>query len=354
MRRLGTLEDERGASAVLVAILLSALIGFTALAVDVGTLYAERAQLQNGADAAALAVAKACAADAASCSSSGQAVRASAFSGGSMNDGNAVTAVDSPVMPTPTTSGKVTVHTETPDLAHPFAAAIGFDATDVPAQATAEWGYVGGGEFIPLAIAECEIERGIADAGSIGTPFKLLTDATPSGGGGGGAGGGGAGGGGAPSTPDPCDDADYPGGFSWLTDDNCRITLNPDNIVPGENGNNTGGTGCGTSFLNDLLDETVLVALYDEVTGLSGTGSHGEYTISKFAAFHITGYSAVMPSGGATTEYIGSPYDASPYKFTGSERGLQGYFIEYVSVAEALLLTSVGSPSDPMFVRLID
>ena len=37
------------------------LLGFAALAVDVGMLYAERTQLRNGADAVALAIAQKCA-----------------------------------------------------------------------------------------------------------------------------------------------------------------------------------------------------------------------------------------------------------------------------------------------------
>ena len=37
------------------------LLGFAALAVDVGMLYAERTQLRNGADAAAIAIAQKCA-----------------------------------------------------------------------------------------------------------------------------------------------------------------------------------------------------------------------------------------------------------------------------------------------------
>lgn len=49
------LSDQRGASAVLIAIMLVMLIGFAALAVDIGYLYATRNELQNVADAAALA-----------------------------------------------------------------------------------------------------------------------------------------------------------------------------------------------------------------------------------------------------------------------------------------------------------
>ena len=59
MRRL---SGDNGAVAVLVAILAVVLFGFAALVIDVGALYHERRQLQNGADAAAFAVAQACAA----------------------------------------------------------------------------------------------------------------------------------------------------------------------------------------------------------------------------------------------------------------------------------------------------
>jgi Flp pilus assembly protein TadG len=64
-RRLTGLRDDggRGAVAVLVAILIGAgvLFGMAALVVDVGQIYENRAELQNGADAGALAVAKSCA-----------------------------------------------------------------------------------------------------------------------------------------------------------------------------------------------------------------------------------------------------------------------------------------------------
>ena len=49
------LKDQRGATAVIVAIVLVVLIGFAAFAVDIGYLYATRNELQNIADAAALA-----------------------------------------------------------------------------------------------------------------------------------------------------------------------------------------------------------------------------------------------------------------------------------------------------------
>jgi Flp pilus assembly protein TadG len=70
--------NDRGAVALLVALLLGAgaLTGLLGLVVDGGRLYAERRVVQNGADAAALAVAQNCALERPECASqaSGQAV----------------------------------------------------------------------------------------------------------------------------------------------------------------------------------------------------------------------------------------------------------------------------------------
>ena len=55
------LRDERGAVGVVVALLMVPLIGFAAIAIDVSAMYAERQQLQTGADAGALAIAQDCA-----------------------------------------------------------------------------------------------------------------------------------------------------------------------------------------------------------------------------------------------------------------------------------------------------
>lgn len=62
-RRLTTsrVGNDRGAVAVIVALLMVVFLGFAAIAIDVGRLYVERRQLQNGADAAALAIAQDCA-----------------------------------------------------------------------------------------------------------------------------------------------------------------------------------------------------------------------------------------------------------------------------------------------------
>jgi Flp pilus assembly protein TadG len=58
-RWLAWSRDESGSVAVITAVCLVFLIGFVALVVDVGHLYSVRNELQNAADAAALAGARA-------------------------------------------------------------------------------------------------------------------------------------------------------------------------------------------------------------------------------------------------------------------------------------------------------
>jgi hypothetical protein len=74
MQRVGVLSGfrrrgERGGAAAIVAVLLGGgvVMGFAAISMDVGTIMLERRQLQNGADAAAYAMARHCAIDPTTC-----------------------------------------------------------------------------------------------------------------------------------------------------------------------------------------------------------------------------------------------------------------------------------------------
>ncbi len=87
MRRLKSQHGkERGAAGVLVAVMMLVLIGAGAMAVDVGQIYAERAQLQNAADAGAMAAAKQCH-EAGGCSVLQATTWAAELSGPNSNDG---------------------------------------------------------------------------------------------------------------------------------------------------------------------------------------------------------------------------------------------------------------------------
>lgn len=70
-RRTFMIREERGAVTTIVGVMLAAgvILGMGALSIDVGSIMWERRQLQNGADAAALALASSCAKGSTSCSS---------------------------------------------------------------------------------------------------------------------------------------------------------------------------------------------------------------------------------------------------------------------------------------------
>jgi Flp pilus assembly protein TadG len=327
MRRMMR-RSERGGVAVWVAMSIIPLLVVIALVADVGMLYWEKGQLQNGADSAALAVAQNCGNDPAGCSAEANGVAAN-FAGSNVNDIEANASISE--FSVSGSSGSVRVTTSTLEggataIAHPFTSLFAPGATTVTATAKAVWGVPVSGQTIPLAIAECELAERLATVGST-PPTRILirndTNATcPSGG---------------------------AGGFGWLADADCSVQVADDGVVLGTVGNNENGTGCPTDFALSLLGTTVLVPLYDYSAGTGASPTDPvRYTISRFAAFYITG---VKPRGGASAVYLGG----SPLTpvFPGPARGIQGYFVRYVELSEALEIGN-GPNYGLMVVRLTE
>src|SRR3954471_9434456 len=137
------LRGERGAAAVVLSLLMVPMLGFAAIAVDIGSLYAERARLQVAADASSLAVAQDCARGA--CGN----MVGTASAMVAANDGAASAAP--PVLRNNPLS--VTVQGSTP-VQHWFAPVLGYDATAVGASATVAWGAPGAGTAVlPLTFS---------------------------------------------------------------------------------------------------------------------------------------------------------------------------------------------------------
>jgi Flp pilus assembly protein TadG len=169
MRRLK--QDESGATAVIVAILLTVLVGITAFVVDIGDVLWERRMLQNSADAAALAVAIDCA--------QGDCLDYQATASAYAEDNNfrgahVVSVVGSDGVSPPTPEGlEVTVTTSTGDssgegrLRQWFAGVLGQDeGLATGAAATAVWGAVSMADSaLPLTISMCDWED------ALGFPF---------------------------------------------------------------------------------------------------------------------------------------------------------------------------------------
>ncbi|WP_210480636.1 pilus assembly protein TadG-related protein [Naasia sp. SYSU D00948] len=305
MRRLiSRLREEQGASAVMVGILLIPLIGCLAISLDVGALYVERAQLQNGADAAALAIAQECAEDGV-CNSPG--ALANTFSDSNANDGLA-----NNLAPSFPNSHTVVVSTSTQvagggnAIEHPFARLIGVDSTTVHATATAEWGSPAASSVVlPIAMSYCDFRPALD-----GTLQLIRYDENKT-----------------------CNNAagePIPGGFGWLkrsSNGTCDAFVDLDTSSAGSEAGNSYPGAC-DSVMSDLEGRTVLVPIFDRA--LTTTGTAKSYHIYGFAAFTVTGWKF---SGGNSMPQVN--LDPAAPKCTGNCRGIQGFFSHWVSLDAA-------------------
>jgi len=331
MRQLReSIRRERGASAVVFALALIPLLGAGAIAVDVGALYAERAQLQNGVDAAALALAAKCAKNESTCSTS-------ATSGAQgYVDANAAILRD-PVANTPsidTTGNEVTVTAET-NVDHVLAQIIGVDSSVVAASGSAEWGQPVAGNTLPLAIGICEFDD-YPPLDESATPTKILVQYNT-------------------TARAGCDETYSPGGFGWLDANDCIASLDiSDGAIwhKGDRGNSIAKSECDVATdIAPLRGTTVLIPIYDSFKKVNSTCSEANIAsggticlrVAKFAAFELTGFKL---SGSSAYVDPGAP------ACNGSCRGLQGYFVKYVSIDDAFEIGD-GDPDGLSVVRMI-
>ncbi|WP_280513530.1 pilus assembly protein TadG-related protein [Intrasporangium calvum] len=82
---------------------------------------------------------------------------------------------------------------------------------------------------------------------------------------------------------------EYPGGFAWLDPEgDCVADIDDNSIVPGDTGAPPPGN-C-KDLLQTYLGSEVLVPIFDSV---SGTGANGEFHISGVASFYLAGFGNV-------------------------------------------------------------
>jgi Flp pilus assembly protein TadG len=310
----GRVSDERGATAVVFALLLVPILGFAAIAVDVGSLYAERARLQVAADAAAIAVAQDCSRG--SCGDMLATARAMVTA----NDGDA-----SAVMPVLNSVPlSVTVAGKTP-VQHWFAPVLGFDSTSVNASATVGWGAPSRGtSVLPLTFSYCSFSL---QTGGLATTtpqvVKFSEDDTshcP------GAGGN-----------------QVPGGFAFVDPDagTCNATTSLQQILTSSTGVSMPGS-CTNADFTRWLNQTVLLPLFDQK---GGTGTNGWYRVYGYAAFKLTGYA-----------FNGSNRSAQSVCGPGSNpsvRCITGYFTRFVELRDAWTYSPTAPQLGTSILRLI-
>lgn len=338
MRRIAQpAEAERGGIAVIVAILMVVVLGFAAIAIDVGMLYSERAQLQNGSDSAALMVAQKCAKNAADENCSTAAPLALGLASGNALDGKS--GIKSIVLDK--TARTVTVTTgakETGGAANTvslfFARALGFASTEVNASSSVRWGSpIEGTTPFPLAFSICQV------SGMVGGAPQLLQNHS------------------ANANADcPLGPAGkvVPGGYGWIVQSTgqCGGFVNLAINQSGSDTGNDGPSNCDailTKWAAELAagrPVTVLLPVYEDV---SGTGSGASYDLVAFASFSVQGW-AFSGADKLPMVYGNTSTDKS-LECKGSCRGIIGKFINYVSLSDGYKLGPV-SPYGATVVEL--
>lgn len=297
------LKDEGGVVAVSAAILITVLLAMAALAVDVSASWARKHQLQNGADAAALAIAQNYARGA----TSGAQATADSYASDNSYGGTTNVTVTGP------SGGEVTVKVTDPTYQHWFGPVIGKDSSEIGAEATAKYGWPTGGSTFPLTFSYCEWHAQTGGLSSttpqvIKLSKKSGSDCTgPSG-------------------------LPLPGGFGWVDPSGgCTKASMINNILSSDTGNSP-PSACSASDFDALIGTTILIPIFDNATG---SGTHGEYRVYGYAAFTFLDYDFKGTYKGNGT--------ITSSECKSAERCIKGYFTHYADLNEVLEI-GVGGP----------
>ncbi|MFC7849263.1 pilus assembly protein TadG-related protein [Arthrobacter sp. NPDC057388] len=337
MRRLEISSDgERGGIAVIVALLMVVMLAFAALAIDVARLYSERAQLQNGSDAAALMMGQKCARNDTDAECSATSPLAADLANKNAIDGLSNVksiALDKTNRTATVTAGAKEAGAPANAVSLFFAGVLGIPSAEVNASSSVRWGSpVEGNIVFPLAFSICQVS-GMVDGSS-----QLLQN----------------------HSADANDDCPLgpagktvPGGFGWTAQKTgqCGGFVN---LVVNQSGSATGNDGpinC-DAILNGWAAELaaarpviVLLPVYDD---LSGTGSGASYHLNSFAAFSVQGWAF---SGSDRLPMVYNNAAIAGLKCQGNCRGIIGKFVKYVSLADGYKLGPV-SPNGALVVEM--
>jgi Flp pilus assembly protein TadG len=347
LRLLG--RDERGAVGVLIAVLVGGgvLLGMGALTIDIGRLYQNRAELQNGADAAALAVAKSCASGTCNAGLAAPLANANASNltahqaavdlvcgTGGLGAGCASPLLACPANPAAGTN-YVDVRTSTgapggllpPVFARTLVGNGSYAGSNVKACAQAEWGPPKTASTIAFTISACEWDQATTVGKSFAPPppyppnplpapsfdrvLKLHTTTSGS----------------CPSEPSG---ADGPGAFGWTDDQTGACSVDITNNTFSANTGVSAGNSCKQALSTAQASRAlVYIPIY---TSLTGTGTNAIYTLKGFAAFVVTGYH--LP-GFTASDWLDPANNCK-----GSDKCINGYFTQG-------LIPSTGSLGGP-------
>lgn len=309
MRRLtGLHADETGGMATLVGVLVVVVfMGFAAVVIDSGAAFFERRELQNGADAAALAIAYACARDEAECGTPTPVAEALA------NDNASDAFADVTGIDVDLGNERVTVDTQslagdgTSTFFQQLPGLLGLDPTTVVASATASWAENPSQlETLPLALSACEYDVYTADGAGLDSGVRVSIRLL-----------GGAQGGAedceAPAGGAVLEEGEFmEGSFRWLnTDAECRTLTTLDDWVGSDQGISPPDGSCDDAFAA-MIGSVIEFPIYDDMCKSGGGGyvncstvglgsAPKGYHLYDFVGFELTGIKAPSINLGDST-----------------------------------------------------
>ncbi|MET3719024.1 pilus assembly protein TadG-related protein [Arthrobacter sp. UYEF21] len=307
---------------MLVVLMMLVLIGVGAIAVDVGQIYSERAQLQNAADAGALAVADSCA--------KGSCAVALAAPLANQNSLDGKSDLGGPVdLSIP---GQVTVKTKTkngtdggPTLPKLFSNALGSAAATVGASATALWQVTPPPGAFPLIFDKCQVGASYAPAGKT----VLINEHGMS-----------------PCVGSPSGHH-IPGGFGWLDPDTtlpCNAKADSNAWVGSNPGNSKLPSSCMPTLnawraATDNSKNQYAIGYFPVFDDGDGGGAHGRFHIVGFSKIEVHGWSFVPDKDGLSSPRA-DPICVGLFN-PSNNRGICGKVLEFIPWSDR---ASVGGP----------
>lgn len=319
-------DTERGAAGILVAVMMLVLIGAGAMAVDMGQIYAERAQLQNAADAGAMAAAQQCH-RAGGCTEFQAKAWAAELSGPNSNDG--ATTVDSVDLSVP---NQVTVVTSTLNggsgfLTNLFAGALNAPPVKVRAGATAAFSPPDGATAFPLAFSDCAYDL----SGAMVSGAVQLIKYKP-------------GRGSCTSTSGHV----IPGGFGWLDQNGgtCKAKTSASGNADSDPGADYAAE-CNpilTSWKNTILAGGTVEGTFPVYDDAGGMGMNGWLHIRGYATFKMLGWK--FSGNGDPEVFRADTCDTNC-------RGIIGQFVKFESIDSSAGAGGTGANLGTVDIKLI-
>lgn len=351
---------DKGAVTTVVTALLGGgvLLGCGAIVVDVGQLYTERAELQRGADAAAIAVAKVCALHPAQCTLTGSNLtnlqsKATEYADDNAEDGSALVTsicivtkgpkvcynfettgaetdltqcINNGAIPT---SNYVEIRTATltadnqrlvpPILSKALLGNASDNGHAVHACARAAWGAPGGAmSTLAFTISTCEWNYWTGTGTNLPSPEAVLYIHDSSG---------------SHTCPAGPSGWDAPGGFGWLDEDTDDSTTCQALISDTEYSADPGvsaPSGCKEELEKAIANQSALaMSVFD---GIKGTGNNTMY--------HLAGYSIFIPTGYYFSASKNHPSASGFSPCSGNQKCLYGYFTTKLVHSETINATA--------------